>query len=269
MSLRIFLSLSFIMLLSACDLKGAFWPADLFLDDLEMAREAQMQRDWPLAERLLVRYLRYEQDPENRWQAWTLLMEAVNAASQEPRASLECLEAMLVEYEDDDPKLAIILEQMGNYNEALRNYGRAANAWSAYSDLAALTGAQRVQGLRRLAEAQLADRHFEAAEATLQQCLALPLPDHDKIWCMLDLADAGMSRGQWQEVEDLCQQILDSEPDNEVMGLAGYLRADALEQLGQTRQALEQFEQAREDYPNPAVMDNRIAWLKKQLEEKK
>lgn len=267
--MRYFIFLVLIFLLCACDLKSGFWPAVLFADDLEMAREAQMQRDWPLAERLLVRYLRDEQDPEKRWQAWTLLMEAVNAASHEPRASLECLEAMLVEYEDDESKLVIILEQMGTYNEVLRNYGRAANAWSAYSDLGCLTGAQRVQGLRRLAEAQLAERHFEAAEATLQQCLALPLPDHDKLWCMLDLADTGMGRGQWQEVADLCQQILDSEPDNEVMGLAGYLRADALEQLGQTRQALEQFEQAREDYPNPAVMDNRIAWLKKQLEEKK
>lgn len=267
--MRIFLSLVLGMLLCACELKSAFFPADLFLDDLEMARDAQMQRDWPLAERLLVRYLRDEQDPEKRWQAWTLLMEAINAASQEPRVSLECLEAMLVEYEDDDPKLAVILEQMGNYNEALGNYGRAANAWSAYSDLAALSGEQRVQGLRRLAEAQLAERHFDAAEATLQQCLALPLPDQDKVWCMLDLADTGMSRGQWQEVADLCQQILDSEPDNEVMGLAGYMRADALEQLGQPRQALEQFEQARDDYPNPAVMDSRIAWLKKQLEEKK
>lgn len=267
--MRLFLSLLLITQLCACELKNLFWPSDLFLDDLEMAREAHMQRDWPLAERLLARYLRDEQDAEKRWQAWTLLMEVVNAASEEPRASLECLEAMLVEYEDDDPKLAFVLEQMGNYNESLKNYGMAANAWSAYSDLETLSGEQRVQGLRRLAEAQLAERHFEAAEATLQQCLALPLPDHDKVWCMLDLADTAMSHGQWQEVADLCQQILDSEPDSEVMGLAGYLRADALEQLGRTRQALEQFEQAREVYPNPAVMDNRIAWLKKHLEEKK
>lgn len=254
--------LFFLLLLSACDTR------EIFGDDLALARESYMQRDWPQTERVLARYLREEKNPEKRWQAWNLLLEALNAARPEPRASLDCLEVMLVEYEDNEEKLALILAQMGGYNEALRHYDRAANVWSAYSDLAGLSTKERAQGFRRLAAAQLGQRHFDAAEATLQQCLALPLPDHDKIWCMLDLADAAMAREQWQDVADLCQQILDSDPDSLVMGLAGYLRGDALEQMGETRQALAQFEQARDNYPNPAVMDNRIAWLKKQLKAK-
>ena len=112
---------------------------------------------------------------------------------------------------------------------------------------------------------QFSLRRFDAGEDTLQQCLALPLPDHDKIMCMYDLADQNMARERWQEVSGLSQQILDSDPDQNVRGLAGYLLADALEQLGRNGEALKQFELARDAYPNPSVIDNRIAHLRKKL----
>lgn len=241
---------------------------ELAQDDLAMARQAQLERDWPRAERVLERYLREERDSEKRWEAWELLLGAINAVNQEPRASLEILEVMLVEYEDDNAKLAVILPQIGDYNQVLRHYDRSANAWSAYTELPTLTAPERVNGYRQLAAAKSSQRHFEAAEEALQQCMALPIADHDKVWCMLDLADAGMVRQQWQDVADLCQQILDSDPDQEVIGLAGYYRGDALEQMGKLEQALKQFEAARDSYPNPAVMDNRIEYLKKQIRAK-
>lgn len=239
---------------------------DLFLDDLATARKAQAERDWPRAERVLERYLRTESDGEKRWEAWHLMLQAINAAYQEPRASLECLEAMLLEYEEEEEKVAEILARIGEYSMALRQYARAANAWSAYEELPGLTMGERVQGYRRLAAAYTGQRRFDAAEEALQQCLALPAPDHDKIWCMVDLADAGMARQQWQDVADICQQIEDSEPDGEVLGWAAYYRGDALEQLGQLPDALKQFEQARDKYPNPAVIENRITHLKKQMQ---
>ena len=253
----------FALLLAGCELADTI--SGLGADDLAMARKAHSERNWPLAERLLGRYLREEQHPEKRWEAWQLLLAALNGARQESRASLECLELMLIEYERDEARVAEILAAMGKYNEALRHYDKAANAWSAYVELAGVDAGAKLEGLRNLARDQLAQRHFDAAEETLQQCMALPLPDSRKTWCMLDLADASMSTGQFQETADLCQQILDSEPDEQIMGQAAWLRGDALEQLGDLRGALAQFEQGRDSYPNPAVMDNRIAWLKKQL----
>lgn len=257
----------------ACVLFAAFiacgcQPEDIITGDLGLARQALLERDWPRAERTAQRFLREEGDSNKRWDAWNILLEAINGSSQEPRASLECLESMLVEYEEDYGKLPRILSEMARYNQILRHYDHAANAWSAYIDLPGLQPAEMVNGYRQLAHAQYSQRHFDAADDTLQQCLALPLPDHDKIWCMLDLADADMGRQQWENVADLCQQILDSEPDQEVTGLAGYYRADALEQMGKQAEALKQFEVARDSYPNPAVMDNRIEYLKKQLKAK-
>lgn len=234
-------------------------------DDLSAARTAVSLRDWSLAERLLERYLREARDADLRWEAWQQLLVVLNAAGQEPRATLECLETMLAEFADNDARSAVILRRMGEVNEGLRRYGRAADAWNAYIGLAGLSSEQTVDGYRRLAAMQFNLRRFDAGEDTLQQCLALPLADHDKIMCMYDLADQNMARERWQDVADLCQQILDSDPDKILRGLAGYLLADALEQLGKGKEALKNFELARDDYPNPSVVDNRIAHLRKKL----
>ena len=237
----------------------------LLADDLGAARTAVAEHNWPLAERLLERYLREEQSPDKRWEAWQQLLTVVNSANSEARATLEYLEVMLAEYADDDARARLVLERMGRLNESLRRYDRAADAWSAYTGLTGLTPQEIVEGYRHLASAQFSQRRFEAGEETLQQCLSLPLPDHDKIMCMYDLADQNMARERWQEVADLCQQILDSGPDKELRGLSGYLLGDALEQLGKGAEALKQFELARDEYPNPSVMDNRIAHLRNKL----
>lgn len=234
-------------------------------DDLAFARQANADRDWPLAERVLRRYLRVEQDMEKRWDAWNLLLAAMNGASPEPRASLECLDVMLVEYEGNEPKTARILRNMGECHKALRNWDRAASVWTSYTELENLSSQERINGYRELAAALLAQRHFDAAEDTLEQCLGLPGADHEKVWCMLDLADAAVTRQQWQDVYNLCQQIQDADPPAEVRGMAGYMAGDALEQMGRPKEALEQFEKSRDDYPNPAVMDNRIEYLRNHL----
>jgi tetratricopeptide (TPR) repeat protein len=147
---------------------------DLTGDDLTEARAAVARQDWSLAERLLERFLREEQDPDQRWEAWRQLLTVVNAAGQEPRASLELLETMLEEYMDNDARAAVILRRMGEVNEVMHRHEAAADAWNAYIGLAGLTPRQSVEGYRRLAGMQFKLRRFDAAEDTLQQCLACP-----------------------------------------------------------------------------------------------
>lgn len=238
---------------------------DLTGDDLTEARAAVARQDWSLAERLLERFLREEQDPDQRWEAWRQLLTVVNAAGQEPRASLELLETMLEEYMDNDARAAVILRRMGEVNEVMHRHEAAADAWNAYIGLAGLTPRQSVEGYRRLAGMQFKLRRFDAAEDTLQQCLALPVAEKETLLCAYDLADQNTARERWQEAADLSQQILDSDAEKPLRGLAGYLLADALEQLGKTREALKQFELARDAYPNPLVIDNRIAHLRKKM----
>jgi tetratricopeptide (TPR) repeat protein len=234
-------------------------------DDVTQARAAVATRDWPLAERLLRRSLLTEQEPDRRWEVWNMLLASVNAEGEEPRASLEYLEVMLEEFSGNEARTKEILERMGRCAEMLRRFPRATDIWSSYIGLAGLEPGELVAGYRRLAQAHFSRRQFEAGEEALHQCLSLSLSDHDKILCMYDIADQNMARQRWQEVAGISQQILDSNPDGKLKGLASYLLADALEQLGRGKEALDQFEQARADYPNPAVIDNRIAYLRKKL----
>lgn len=234
-----------------------------FEDDLSLARRAYLERKLSMAERLAERYLRSEKDPEKRWEAWELMLKAINADVSEPRASLEWLEAMRLEYENDDEKMAAILSQIGKYNGDLKNYARSAEAWNAYLELGELMNEAKVEGFRNLAAMQIGQRHFEAAEETLRQCMGLPFPEHEKIYCTLDLADLNMARERWREVDDLCQQILDAEPNPETLGIASYLRGDALEQLGRKDEAIRQFEAALDTYPNKLVIENRLKHLQK------
>lgn len=232
-------------------------------DDLTLARTAYMERNLPLAERLLERFLRENQDSGERWQAWELLLQSLNADRIHARASLDCLEAMMVEYEDEPEKMAEILPQIGRFNRQLRHFEAAADAWGEYLELPGLNIGQRINGYRQLADTQFVQRHYEAAEDTLQQCLALPAQDQEKVACMLDLAEGYMLRDNWVEVADLSQQILESDPNVEIRGKAVFLLADAFEQLGRPEEALETFESARDIYPNPLVIENRIKNLKK------
>lgn len=235
----------------------------LFVNDLELAREAYVERNLPLTERLLERYLREEQSPEKRWQAWNLLLKAINADRPHPRASLECLDAMMIEYEDDASRMVEILPEVASYNKMFRHFEQAAEAWNAWLELPVLDFNQRVYGLRQLAAMQFAQKHYEASQATLQQCLALPVPDNEKNVCLLDLAEEAMLREAWEEVADLCQQILETKPEKDIFGKASYLAGDALEQLGKKQEALAHFEQALDSYPNRLVIENRLEHLKK------
>jgi len=257
---------SFCLCLALCSGCDSLPTRAVLGDDLETARQAVEEHNWPLAERLLERVLRNEHDSARRWEAWTALLSVVNAISPEPRTTLDYLEAMRDEFADDDQRSKLILEQMGLLAGQLRQNERAAEIWGNYVGLGWLDAEDMVRGYRNLAAAQFRLRNFEAMEETLQQCLALPIADGDKIMCMYDLAEQNLAQEHWQEAADLCQQILenlDGKDNKGLQGLAHFLRGDALEQLGQTGEALRQFELARASYPNPAVVENRIMHLRK------
>lgn len=231
-------------------------------DDLQAARTAMAEGQWSRAERLLGRYLREERDPEQRWQAWLALLTVLQT-SGDMRTHLDYLDAMLEEFADDDAKSSDILLRIGRLNERLRRYDRAADTWNAYLNVPGLRPEDSLEGYRHLGAMLFHLRRFDAAEEALQQCLALPLPDEAKSMCTYDLADQYLARGSWNEAADLARQIVDDAPQGELRALAGFVLADALEQLGKTDEAREQFEAIRDIYPNPGVIEKRLASLKK------
>lgn len=254
----LFSVLLFCCLLAACERTP-------LADDYSEARSAAASHEWTRAERLLERFLREAEDPDKRWEAWQLLLTVANATGVTTRVQLEYLDTMLEEFADSDARCKDILRRMGRLTERQRRYERAVDIWSAYLDLEGLSPQDSVEGYRHLAAMNFRLHRYEAAEDALQQCLALPADDGAKLPCMYDLADQSAARERWQEAADLSQQILDSHPDDKLRGMTLFLFADALEQLDRPDEALTHFEQAREIYPNPDVVENRVAYLKKKM----
>lgn len=240
----------------------------LVVDDLSEARTAITNHNWTLAERLLERYLRVQEDPDQRWEAWQSLIEATNGASQEARVTLEYLEAMLQEYADDDHRAKFILYRMGVLNESLRRNDRAADAWSTYINLEELSPEEATEAHKRLANIHFRARRYEVAENVLYSCLALTMPDQQRAQCMFDLADMNVAREQWEEASNFALQILEIDTDTSMKGLTMFLLAEALEQQNKPAEALRYFEAARPLYPNEMVVDKRIAFLKNKLKNK-
>lgn len=250
---------SLLALATACD------RSPLVGNDLEEAKLAIQERNWTLAERLLERCLRNQQDLELRWEAWQGLLNVAGSAGLDSRTTLDYLEAMLMEYGEDEAKTKQVLARMGELNEQLRRLDRAADAWSAYVDLSNLTDEEAVNGYRRLAQIYFRSGRFDAGEDVLQDCLSLEVPDRGKAQCLYDLADINMARERWKEATDLATQIMELDVDAQIKGLAAFLLGDALEQQRQFPEALAYFERARETYPNAQAVDNRIAYLRKLL----
>lgn len=234
-------------------------------NDLDEARAAIQARNWTLAERLLERYLRTQQDADLRWEAWQRLLEVAGSAGADMRTALDFLEAMLMEYSGDEARAKQILQRMGELNENMRRYDRAAEVWSTYIDLGGLTDAEMVKGHRSLAQIHARAGRFETAEDVLQNCLAASTADAGKAQCLYDLADMHASLEHWKEASDLALQIMDMEVDEKLKALAAFLLGDAFEQQKKPEEALVFFEHARANYPNEMVVDNRISHLKKRL----
>jgi len=238
----------------------------LNINDLDEAKAAISQRDWPRAERLLERYLRTEESPQQRWDAWMLLVDVYSRINLDQNSALGQLEAMLQEFAQDAGKKKLILARLGELHENFGHLSQAVSAWGRYAELGNLTDQEAASAQRALGHLHFRQRRFDLAEEALQTCRALPVDETFRAWCLYDLALANMARDELDDSRDQAIQVLSMQVDDQLRGLAGFLLADVLEQQGLRAEALNRFESVRSLYPNELVVDNRIAHLKKKLQ---
>ena len=234
-------------------------------NDLDEAKAAISQRDWPRAERLLERYLRTDEAAQPRWDAWMRLVDIYSRVNLDQNSALGQLEAMLQEFQWDEEKKKLILARLGELHENLGHTSQAVAVWGRYADLHNLTDQEAASVQRVLGNLHFRQRRFDLAEEALQTCQALPVEESFRAWCLYDLALANMARDDLDDARDQAIQVLSMQVDDQLRGLAGFLLADVLEQQGLRAEALTRFESVRGLYPNELVIDNRIAYLKNKL----
>ena len=253
----------------ACLLLFAFCAAcervPLTINDLDEAKAAISQRDWPRAERLLERYLRTEEVQQQRWEAWMLLVDIYHRVNLDPHGAVGQLEAMRQEFSQDADRKKLILARLGELHESLGHTGQAIAVWERYAELGSLTNQEAARVQRALGNLHFRQRRFDLAEEALRTCQALPVEEAFRAWCLYDLALANMAREELEDAHDQAIQVLSMQVDDQLRGLAGFLLADVLEQQGLRVEALSRFESVRGLYPNGMVIDNRIAYLKNAL----
>ncbi len=254
MFLRFIAIFALLNLLVACEFEAT-------TDDLMEAKVAMESREWIYAERLLERYLNVEENADKRWEAW----QALIALSEHTGAHAEIVrlyyENMLQEFLDDAQRKKIVLYDLAQLLAEIKDFESAIDTWTVYLGLNDLSTEEVYDATRHTIEIYLHTGQFEAAENSLYNCLGLEISPQDSAICLYELADLKAERGALQEAKDLATQVLEMDVYPLTRGQATFLLGDIAEQEEDYTKAQSFFEQSKEFYPNPLVVESRIAQL--------
>ncbi len=235
------------------------------MDDLDYAEEYILEREWILAESLLERYLRTENNSEKRWRAWTLLLKTSEYVDMHPATMHVHLSDMLQEFFDDPERKKFVLFTFASLLQKNHNYAMATDVWNMYLDLDNIGQNEAFAAYRSLGNIYFRTRQYSLLEESLYSCMGLDIEPQDMSLCMYDLAYMKISRNELDDAMDLLNQILHMESDDYTQARVSFLRGDILEQQEKYEESLKSFKLARLNHPNKMVVDNRIDSLKKRV----
>jgi tetratricopeptide (TPR) repeat protein len=234
--------------------------------DIAEARQALIQRDFTGAEKSFEQYLRRNHQGPDRWEAWNQLVGIALTVRQDNKAAIELLEAMRMEFTEDRERLRQVIRRLGSLYQGARRYNRAVALWMLLAEDEEALPEDRAAAYRDMAEIYLRRLEFELAKEALDQCLARPVSGILRGQCLYDRAQTFMAEDNMAEAIANLRAVLDQEGvSGPLRSLSMFMLADALEQQGDLGESLKIFEQLRGTYPNPKVMEQRIALLKKRM----
>lgn len=255
------LGLTLLGLLGACD-RLPWNKPNLLVSDLQEAQAAARDGEWTRAQRYLERYLRSEEDPELRWNAWNALIDSSLRSDPSGQWAVDYLETMALEYEDNPERARDVLARLAGIHESTGRMDSAITALEQFCLQPGLEDAEYAKVQRRMARLYISRSMLEPAEEALRICIALTAGEPAQADCLFDLASLAAVRDKNTEALTLAGQVLDLQGvDVVIKARAGFILADILEQQGKNKEALALFKGIRDDYPNELVVDYRIQAL--------
>ncbi|MDL2285472.1 tetratricopeptide repeat protein [Desulfovibrio sp. OttesenSCG-928-F07] len=234
-------------------------------DDLALAREYMLNRDFMEAEKSFERYLRRNPTGEDRWEVWNSLVDLALNVRHDRNAAIELLRAMQQEYQFHPEYKRSVLNKLAHQYELARHFDGSVELWGALVKDPETPELQKASCLRNLARIYLRRLEFEPAKEVLTMCMELSITQSAKSDCQYDLADLYMIMEDMDAgIKELRNLLEQQGVDDDKRVLAIFMLADALEQQGNRDSALGLFETIRYSYPNPRVVEARIEYLKKQ-----
>ncbi len=241
----------------------ACMPASEQQEDYSLGVAKMQERDLAEAQMHFERYLRLNPEGRFRWEAWQNLIDITLNYRNEKSMTINYLEVMLLEYENDLLKKSAIKMQMAGLANAMRQYDKAVALWESMLAENGLSDLEKSTILRHLSKAYLRRMEFTQATAMLNQCVNLTIAPAIKADCVYELAETQTITGDLEQaVQSLRKLLAMAEARDETKILAAFLLADVLEQTGQKAEALKLFEGLQGKYPNERVIAMRIDYIK-------
>ncbi len=234
-------------------------------DILQSISHAIEQEDWFEAEKLFKKNLAAEIDMENSWAAWLLFIDMSRKSALHPDVLLSYLDDMLKDYGQDPIKKKFILHEIAVVTERQNVFTKSLAAWEKYARLRSLSVEEAYKVYLILIRMYYDKGDFAAVQETLNDCIALQIEPEKSAYCKYALADIYANKGDFVVATEYITSALEADISAYEKAQFYFLYADILEFQRKNKEALEYFTMAQEHYGNQAVVQNRIAHLKKIL----
>ncbi len=231
-------------------------------DDLAQARRAYVDRQYLEAERLYERYLKAHQDGKARWEVWNRLVEMALTVRNNPHDAIDLLEAMYLEYADDEDKARSILHRLGTLAMENRVLDKAVEVWQRLLTAPDTTPLDHAIAYRNIGEAHMATGDYDLALDALRSCVETDAPPAEQARCLYGLAQTHFFLENYDKAESLLDEALKSTGmEQELRMVATLLLADVYDHLDMPDKAVSLLMSIREEYPNPMVVQKRLEYL--------
>lgn len=232
------------------------------MEDIENARSAYSKGFYLEAEKGYERYLQLEPQGEFRKEAWDRLSEISVAIKGDLDRTVVLLEAMYLELGTDPHEAWRIMFQLGDVYAQLGNQAKGIESYEKCLIHAEGNPEQTFKTHIRLAELYRALGNYDLVSVTLENCANSAGTEENKALCLYELAQSYTLIKNWKHSKRALERLLElNEVTEETRVLAVFLLADIYENERDYRKTKELLESIAQTYPNPKVIESRLANL--------
>lgn len=234
--------------------------------ELEKARLAYSKGLYLEAEAEYERFLQEHARHPARWEAWNRLLDIAFSIKNESEKGLILLEAMLLEYGNDQDKAASVLMDIGDYYADHKQWDKAVEKWSKGRRISGQDPAKQWPFFLRVARAYRAMGHYDMARETLTRCIRSAPDAKSAAIGKYDLAMTYTFLENWEKARKLLEEVTaggDLSPEDHAVAV--FLLADVLIHDGELERARDLLESVSSNHPNPLAVEIKIDHLDKEI----
>jgi tetratricopeptide (TPR) repeat protein len=233
---------------------------------LKMADEAFSRGEYLASERLYESFLQDHSDDEGRWKAWNRLLTISRTIRKSTSRSTQLLEAMHLEFIEDQDRLWEVLLLLGEEYRVQREHEKASAVYQKALEIPERRVEEYLEVRFLLFESQKKSGSFDLARTVLHDGLEMEVEPEKRAWMLLELSYLSMYAQELDEARAKLEEILAMDlVESETRVLAVFALGDLAEQQGEYEQARELFGSIVHAHPNPAAVRSRMNSLDKTL----